>query len=227
MTDVYTKQFTPTDPRLGRHVRHDPRSRGFARPTAVDKSTWRNHSIRVYDPSPNPDQPNGCCTAVAKAVQLNAAGNRKRGVVFDMAWVQDTYAWETQNDPFPGQMPTDDTGSDGLTSCKAAQHKQVGGTYTWLFGGADEVVQAIIDGDVVSIGARWDNDMFIQDDQGRVHLGGGVAGGHQWSARGYWKTRDWVLGRCWWGDFRDFWIARSDLDALLHDDGDAHVQERV
>lgn len=224
---MYDKFLPFTDPRLGRHVLHDPRSKGFAKPGVIDKSTWHDKSIRIYDPRPNPNQPNGCCTMVAKAVMFNAVHNRKRGVVLDMDWVQERYVWETQNDEFPGEMPQEDTGSNGLASCKTAQHFGEGGAYYWLFGGADSIVQAIIDGDVVSCGTRWDNDMFNKDSDGRIHLGGGMAGGHQWAAHRYWKARNWIGGVCWWNGFREFWISVPDMDNLMQDDGDAHVQVRV
>jgi len=228
MPDLYTREIPATDPRLKRHVVHDPRSKGFVVPESnINRATWRDRKIRVYDPRPNPNQTVGNCTAVAKAIQFNAVGNRRRGVILGMPYAMSLYSLETQIDPFPGSYPPDDTGSNGLASCKAAQQKGDGGAYYWITSGADGVVQAVMDGDVVSVGTEWDNDMFTPDSEGRVHPGGGVAGGHQWTCRGYWKDRDWILGRCWWGEFRDFWIARADLDNLLRNDGDAHVQERA
>lgn len=220
---------------LGRHVEHDPRSRAFAFVPSiggVDPSTWRTKTIPIYDPRPNPNQPVGCCTMCAKAMQLNAKGNRKKGVILGMDWALDGYVWETHNDQFPGAWNRDgsgqDTGSSGLAACKTAQHFGVGGEYNFLFGGADQVVQAVMDGHVVNVGTRWDYSMFKPDDKGIVHPGGSAAGGHEWTVRGYNKRRDLIMGRCWWGPgFRDFWISRFDLQALLADNGDAHVQARV
>lgn len=229
MADIYTKPLPRHDPRLGRTIVHDPRSKGFVRPGAVDQSTWHDKAIRIYDPHPNPNQVIGDCTGVAKAIQFNAVGNRETGQVLDLADADRIYSLATQLDQFagyykPGDPNSQDTGSSGLGAAKAAQQLGLGGEYLWLFGGADEVVQAVMDGDVVNVGTRWDDTMFHPDAQGRVHPGGSVAGGHEWSVRGYWESRDWALGRCWWGEFRDFWISRPDLDALLHDNGDAHVQ---
>jgi len=227
--DLYVRHLEQTDPRLGRHIVHDPRSRGFALPaaTAVDRSTWRTKRVTVYDPRPNPNQTVGNCTMCAKAMQLNAVGNRVKGVVFGMDWAMRAYAWETANDEFPGAYPGQDTGSSGLAAAKTAQHYGVGGEYRWIFTGADGVVQAVMDGHVVNVGTRWDQRMFDPDAAGVVHPGGPVAGGHEWSVRGYDLKRDLVLGRCWWGTFRDFWIARGDLADLLADDGDAHTQVRL
>lgn len=210
--------------RLGRILNHDPRSLAFAAAIPVDRSNWRDKSIRLYDPSRNPNQQVGCCTGCAKAMQLNALGNTKPGVL-GMASALALYGIATGIDPFPGTYPPDDTGSSGLASCKAAQQFLGAGRYEWEFRGADGVISQVMAGRVMSVGTRWDNNMFEQDEDGRIHPGGGEAGGHQYVIRGYWKSRDWALGRCWWGeDFRDFWIARTDLDDLLRDNGDAHWQ---
>jgi hypothetical protein len=225
--DLFVKVYDHEDPRLGRNVVHDPRSRNFPRRAAVDRSTWRDKAVRIYDPLPNPNQPVGCCTGVDASVKLNAIGNRVKGRVLDMDDALRIYSRATTIDPWTGSYPPDDTGSSGLAAAKSAVAFGLASEYRWLFGGADEVVQTIMEGEPVGIGARWEWDMFEQDRDGRIHFGGGEAGGHQWTARGYDADRDWVLGRCWWGGFRDFWIARVDLQDLLDDYGDAHVLRSV
>ena len=221
-------QLPFTDARLGRHVHHDPRSRAYALAPTVDRSTWHTKAIRIYDPHPNPNQAIGDCTGVAKCIMFNAVGNRKRGQVLNMDDAVRIYSLATQLDSFTGTYPPTDTGSSGLAAAKAAQQLGLGGEYRWLFGGADVVIQAVMDGHVVNVGTRWDQQMFTPDADGRVHPGGAVAGGHEWSVRGYDAHRDWALGRCWWGpSFRDFWISRFDLAALLADQGDAHVQSHA
>lgn len=231
------------DSRLGRQMVHDERSRAFVLPRgAVDRSTWRDKSIRLYDPSPNPNQTVGNCTTCAKAMQLNAIGNRVKGRVLDMGWALGAYEWETHNDEFPGAWNRDgsgqDTGSSGLSSCKTAIHFGDGAAYQWEFGGADGVVANIMAGRAMSLGTWWYWDMFkasggVIANRPLVKPTGGHAGGHQWIARGYDVDRDLVLGRCWWGTgpasevHRDFWITRTDLADLLADGGDAHFQRSV
>lgn len=226
MPDLKVITVEQTDPRLGRQVVHDPRSRAFAHPLTVDPSTWVTKSLRVYDPIPNPNQTIGNCTGVSKAVQFNTVGDRVKGVVLDMDDAVNIYSVATTLDPFAGAYPPTDTGSSGLGAAKAAQKLGLGGEYRWLFGGADEVVQAVMDGHPVSVGTWWYKSMFTPDATGQVKPNGTKAGGHQWTIRGYDKPKDRLLGRCWWGTFRDFWISRFDLAALLADDGDAHVQDR-
>jgi hypothetical protein len=142
-----------------------------------------------------------------------------------MPFANKIYRRATNLDPWEGSYPPDDTGSSGLAAAKAAQKGGWGGEYRHLFGGVDEVVQTILGGRVVNIGTWWYESMFDQDSSGRIEVVGAPAGGHQWIARGYDVDRDWVLGRCWWGSFRDFWIARTTLGELLADDGDALTQD--
>jgi hypothetical protein len=230
--DVYVKRIEDQPRQLGRQVRHDPASRRFAARADVDRSAWRSKTIRVYDPAPNPDQPVGCCTMCAKASQMNAVGNRKAGVVFDLDWALQGYRVVTQIDPFPGTWEPDDTGSDGLSSCKAAQALGVGGDYRWFFGGADEIVSYLSTDPEpipVSNGTWWTEDMFrMLDSRGLVEPTGPKVGGHQWVTIGYDKVRDQTINLCWWGPlYRRFRLAREHHNDLLMDDGDAHIQTRV
>lgn len=209
---------------LGRNVQHDPRSRAFAMALPIDRASWRTKSIRIYDPLPNPNQVIGNCTGCQKAMAFNAYGQRKIGVVHNMDFANKVYSWASANDPWQGQWPPDDTGSSGLAAAQAAQALGVGGEYRWLFGGADEIVQAIMDGMTVGVGTWWYEGLFNRNESGRIEPTGQKVGGHQWTVRGYDKYRDWVLGRCWWGEYRDFWIKREHLNDLVMDDGDANVQ---
>jgi hypothetical protein len=229
--DLYVRRIPRTDPRLGREVVHDERSRGFAMRTTVDRSTWRTRTLRIYDPSPNPNQIVGNCTGCAKAMQLNALGNRKSGVVLKMAQADSIYGLATTLDPWPGSWTApswEDTGSSFLAASKAAQQLGLGGRYEWIFNGADGVVQAVMEGHVVNVGTTWYQQMFDQDEEGFVTPGGSVAGGHEWSVRGYVEPKDALIGRCWWGPmFRDFYIKREHLNDLLMDNGDAGWQARA
>lgn len=228
MSDGLEVQIRQEDRRLGRSIRHDPRSRGFAHPTVVDRATWRSRTVRLYDPRPNPGQTVGNCTGCAKSMQLNAAGNRTAGVVLGMDTADQLYSLASQLDPWPGAYPPTDTGSSGLASAQAAQQLSLGGEYRWLFGGADQIVQAVVDGQAVSVGTWWYSEMFQRDAARRVEPSGAKVGGHQWIARAYNADADLVGGRCWWGPgWRDFWIRRAHLADLLADNGDAHLQDRA
>jgi hypothetical protein len=212
---------------LGRQLVHDSRSKQFPAKLVVDKSKWVSKTLRIYDPRVNPNQCHGECTGVAKCVQFNAVGNRVKGVVLDMAAAHNFYSVATTLDPFAGEWPPTDTGSSGLASAKAAQKIGLGGEYRHVFNGADGVVQQIQDGHVVSCGTWWYDGMMQASAKGIIEPTGPQVGGHQYAAHGYNVKTDRVLIRCWWGDYRDVWIAREQLNELLLDGGDAHVQDRL
>lgn len=224
----YAEKVVQRDPRLGRNIVHDVRSRGFAMGLTPDPSTWVTKSIRIYDPIPNENQCHGECTCCAQCMLFNTAGNRKTGQVLHMDTAHKLYSLATTIDPFDGSWtaPTwEDTGSSGLAAAKASIALGLGGPYRFIFGGADEVVQTIMTGRTVSLGTAWMNGMFEPDAKGFIWPTGGVAGGHQYIARGYNKPYDAVKIRCWWGTFRDVLIKRTVLNDLLMDNGDAHTQD--
>lgn len=218
------------DKRLGRNIVHDRRSRSFAFGATIDQSTWNTKRIRIYDPIPNPNQCHGECTTCAQCMMFNSVGNRKTGQVLKIPMAHKLYSLATTIDPFPGSWtdPTwEDTGSSGLAACKASQSYKLGGEYNFLFGGADETVQAIMSGRVVAIGSYWYYDMFDPDDRNFIEPTGGIAGGHEYIARGYDEPKDAVVLRCWWNGFRDVLIKRTHLNDLIMDDGDQHVQKHA
>lgn len=229
--DLHVVVIPDQDPRLGRQAVHDPRSRAFPM-AAADTATWRSRTIRLYDPKVNPNQTLGDCTGCDKAMEGNAAGNRVPGRVLGMAQAEQIYSLATHLDPWPGEWPPDDTGSSGLAACKAAQQLKLGGTYRWaLSGGVNAVVQQIMDGHTVGVGTWWYEGGFAPKPRREggvvVEMTGAKVGGHQWRIRGYDEPTDMLLGRCWWGRFRDFWITRAHLAELLADDGDAVTQVMV
>lgn len=212
---------------LGRQLVHDPRSKAFPTRVAIDKSKWITKTVRIYDPSKNPNQCHGECTGCAKSMEMNAVGNRVMGVVFNMDGAHKFYGLATKLDPWEDEWPPTDTGSSGLAAAKAAQQLGVGGEYRHVFGGADEVVQLIQEGRVVNVGTWWYADMFYPTTKGIIAPTGNQVGGHQYIARGYNVKLDMVMIRCWWGTYRDVLISREHLHELLMDGGDAHVQDRL
>lgn len=224
---IHVKGVEQQYPNLGRQMVHDSKSRAFPVDVVIDKSTWHDKSVRIYDPSTNPNQCHGECTGCAKSMEMNATGNRVAGVVLDMDDAHKIYSKATTLDPFTGTWPPDDTGSSGLAAAKAAKALGIGGAYRHVFGGANEVVQLIMLGRVVNIGTWWYEGMFSPNSSKVIAPTGDMVGGHQYIARGYDVDTDRVMIRCWWGTFRDVWIKRSDLNKLIMDGGDAHIQDRL
>lgn len=224
---IEVKAVPQLHPNLGRQKVHDSKSRSFPTKVVVDRSTWKTKTIRIYDPKFNPNQCHGECTGCAKAMEMNAAGNRVAGQVFTMDDAHKLYSLATKLDPFSGEWPPDDTGSSGLAASKAAQKLGIGGEYRHVFGGADEVVQLIMLGRVVNVGTWWYEGLFHPDAKGIVEPSGPQVGGHQFIVQGYYKPLDMVVIRCWWGDYRDVYLKREHLNQLLLDGGDAHIQDRI
>jgi hypothetical protein len=160
-------------------------------------------------------------------MMLNSEGNRHPQQVLNMNYAHKVYTVASKLDPFEGSWPPIDTGSSGLAAAQAAQKLGVGGAYRWLFGGADEVVQTVMSGRVVSVGTWWYEGMMTKDSQLNIKVSGPRIGGHQYIVRGYDLPRDSVVIRCWWGGFRDAYLKREWLNTLLRDGGDAHVQDRL
>lgn len=228
-TDLYVVRVEQTDPRLGRHVVHDPRSLGY--PFRADTGPRKDMSLRVYGPKPRPRQEIGCCTGVDACVKMDTAGNRVRGAVLDMDDAVRIYSRATQLDPWPGTYPPDDSGSSGLAAAKASVEFGLVDRYEWVFNGTGGILAALAAGHPVGVGTWWLQNMFNVDRQtGLIDVSGPRAGGHQWTVTGYRRGYDAFIGQCWWGSdwgiAGKFLIRRRDLDTLLADDGDCHVTYR-
>lgn len=234
MPDLHVVVINQEDPRLGRQVVHDPQSRAFPM-RAADTSTWRTKTLRLYDPTPNPSQDIGCCTGCDKAMEGNALRNRVPRRVLNYQDALSIYSLATRLDPWAGEYPPTDTGSSGLAASKAAKQLHRGGDYRWaLAGGADAVVQAIMDDHTVGVGTWWTEGGFgLRPHPKRsghfvLEMTGRRVGGHQWRCYAYDEPNDMIGAKCWWGNWGragTFWIKREHLADLLADDGDAHWQD--
>ncbi len=227
MTKVKVKLVRQQRRTLGRQLVHDSRSRGYPVDLEIDRATWQDKKIRIYDPKPNPSQCHGECTGCAKAMEFNSVGNRVTGRVLNMDTAHKVYSLGSSLDPFEGEWPPTDTGSSGLGAAKAAQQLGLGGAYFHVFNGADEVVQLLMSGRVVNIGTWWYSGMDRPNYLRVIAPSGQRVGGHMYIARGYSIRNDLILLRCWWGLYQDVWIRRTHLDNLLMDEGDAHIQDRA
>lgn len=222
--------------RLGRHVDHDPRSRGFAAPELHEAALV---SVRWTRRAPVWDQGQvGSCTGNAAAGWLvtdNAARpgiTRVNGQAVDEAYARDVvYHLATVLDEFPGDWPPDDGGSSGLAAAKALQRLGLCGAYTHAL--SLRAVQTALQSGPVLVGTAWYNSMFEPTPEGRVRVdqASGLAGGHEYLAdeldvdRGrVWLTNSWGSG---WGVAGRAWLALDDLGALLADDGDATIPSPV
>lgn len=226
MSIIRSYRIEATDPRMGRtSVVHDDDSRRFvAQATDVPTKRFRH---RIYNPAPLPEQIIGNCTGVDQCVKLNSAPEHQLGNrVLKMKDAVAIYTRATELDDFPGTYPQQDTGSNGLSACKAAQALGLVSRYEWIFGGRDPLLAALRLRPV-GMGTVWFNDMFHPDPESLlVTPTGGVAGGHEWSLIGWDPYFRAFEGFCWWGptfgSHGVFRIREADLQSLRDQDGDAH-----
>jgi hypothetical protein len=221
------EQRPQEDPRLGRQLLHDRRSRSFAAPREVDgQRVYVRH--RFYNPYPTPDQHVGCCTGVAKAILGNQVGNRVGGVVLGYPVALDIYRGATRRDPWEGSWEPTDTGSSGLAAGMHAIQMGLMERIEHCFG--IEHVLDTLQRRAVSVGTWWHQDMFNpHPDTLLVTPTGGYAGGHQWVLVAHDPGKGWVEGLCWWngwGRRGRFRLKEHHLASLLEDDGDAMVAYR-
>lgn len=174
------REYARAGKRLGRHVNHDPRSRQFRAPVAGVTPTskvWKRHT------GPYDQGDLGSCTgnAIAGLVMTDPVWNGHRRL--HEASAVKIYKKATVLDPFPGQYPPDDTGSDGLDACRAAVSYRYATQYLWGFGIYDmvRIISAI---GPCAVGTDWMSGMDRYDPRGLVGIDGSVRGGHEYEVLG-------------------------------------------
>lgn len=219
--------FEPSDPRLGRHQYHDPRSRLHdARRLARQAGTPQSPVVHARH-APIWDQGDiGDCTANACLGMLMTEPFYNGTRTFTEADCVEFYSYETRidNAVIPGAYPPDDTGSTGLFSMKAARSRGYITGYRHAFSLADAV--ALLGRQPISVGIPWLESMFDTDGAGNVVVAPGspIAGGHQIVFDAVDPTsRRLRFANSWgtsWGDHGWGWITYGQLGALLRRGGD-------
>lgn len=209
--------------RLGRNINHDPRSLRFvAEPAKVDKSASWTRRVPVFD------QGNlGSCTGNAQ-VGLMATDpffpTIPKDLVLDQKLCVKIYSMATSIDPYTGQYPPHDTGSDGLSVSKAAKELGLISGYVWATS-VERAMTLIQDGPFI-IGTDWTSVMDKPTAEGIVKTpeGGSVRGGHEYQCFARDAEKDlWWFWNSWgpgWGKNGTFAYSSAGLMALLKRGGD-------
>lgn len=232
-SQITVVKYEPTDPRLGRHVEHDERSKNFAFLAKTAKP--QKKTTHWTSQAPVLDQGNlGSCTGNAMAQWLNtdfATGARgSRLTPLNEHDAIDIYSKATRLDNVPGVYPPTDTGSSGKAAAKAAFQMSFLKSYSWTFSFSS--AQAAIEKQPLMSGSLWTNDMF-KCVNGLVKVGSladsNIAGGHEYLMCGI----DWVAEvfefRQSWGQWTGakpggyFAIGFKDYHGLLDNQGDIVV----
>lgn len=197
---------------LGRNINHDPQSRNYA-VTAPAELVLPTTDFRHRRYGACVDQDGiGECVVGAMAHIFNMHPNRAHfgTPCFKTAWLEPTYHEVTGMDPYPGQYPPDDTGTDANSALKWARDRGLIPAWEWAFGSAQGL--ASLPAAPFMQGTVWTDDMFHPDADGRVHPTGGEAGGHETVVCGYerrskltrdddrvWCLNDWGTPAQPWG----------------------------
>ncbi len=166
------------------------------------------------------DQGNlGACTVFAEMGELSTAPFTH---FFSNATGPTWYTWETNNDPFAGAWPPDDTGSDGASAQKTAVHFGYSTGFVSAATLAD--MHAAIQTRPGIFGSNWTTDMFSPDRCGQIHPTGAVEGGHEYEYIGFDKTgKEWFRNS--WGPTYGlngyFWLTSDDTQTLIDDGASA------
>ena len=208
-----------TEYRTGRLVNHDPKSRAYH---AARATTHRPVIHKIYGVVL--DQGNlSSCVGNAATHALNAQGYKKwYEWPYNEKFAVSIYGDATHLDPFPGEYPPEDTGTDANSLCKVlrARGKIRGWAHCWDL---DHIVGAVQLAPVM-VGFEFDEGCASPDPTGVVHPGGRSLGGHETliyadDAKGYfWVRNSWGSD---WGRHGDYLIAYEDLWAKLSQAGDA------
>jgi hypothetical protein len=212
--------------RLGRHIRHDPRSLQYLVPE-TDKPETVEWERRI----PILDQGNlGSCTGNALTGALGTSPNYEQLPAQVQSSLNETfavqaYSWGTAEDSYPGQYPPEDTGCDGLTLAMVAKEHDwsPGNTHITSLAAAHEAIKH----SGFMTGVSWMSGMDNPNSEGVVHATGRVRGGHEPFVTGYNATTGlWKVANSWsdsWGKDGYFYLPDEDYDKLLKDQGDATV----
>jgi hypothetical protein len=177
--------------RLGRHIRHDQRNRGFAVALTVPivSVLHRPNNAIAFDQGSL-----GSCTGNAAVKCVSTAPFRYD---FNEDVAVSVYSDATKLDPFAGQYPPDDTGSDGLSVMKVCKSRGYIGAYQWAFT-LDQALSALMLGPGIC-GVEWRRDMFTPDERGRIKPTGAIAGGHELCLIGYDLPHEELIVQNSWG----------------------------
>lgn len=211
------------DPRLDRRVEFDERSRYFPITAVLPKEAIRPRSYRWACPITLDQGQEGACVGFGWSHELAARPVQIKNVTNQSA--QKLYKTAQMLDDWPGE---DYSGTSVIAGAKAVQQLYPGEMqgYKWAFG-LEEVVATLGYFGPVVLGIHWYDKMYDPDEDGFIHVGGELAGGHCILARGVnVKAKFVILRNSWgpsWGMQGDCRISFNDLSTLLSQQGEACI----
>lgn len=217
--------LTTADPRLDRIPQFDEKSRGYPIRTLLERAGLTKPRSYTWRVPVNLDQGNeGACVGFGWSHELAA----RPVIIPDVTDATATALYDRarQLDEWPGE---DYDGTSVLAGAKAVEEAGFLREYRWAFGLEDVRLALGYHGPVV-LGINWYDGMFDVDSDGFIHKSGDLAGGHCILA--YSVSERLQVVRLWnswgpdWGMGGSAMITFADLDALLHEQGEACIPVR-
>lgn len=215
-----------TDKRLGRHVKHDPRSLRFPfrTNTPLVSTAWSDY-LPAYEQGDL-----GSCTGHATVHALgfspfyDTLSDTLRGSLTGDTAVR-IYSRATELDAWEGVYPPTDTGSSGLDVAKAAAELGYISGYNHALS-LHDALAAVMTGPII-VGVMWYSEFDNPHSTGEMPLDGYERGGHEVCV---WKVdveneRVWIKNS-WgpsWGQDGTAWWSFDTFGKLLDNYGDATV----
>lgn len=230
---------------LGRHAEHDPRSVAYAH------GVWPKSTIKPVQwtrriPILNQGQVGSCTgnaltgvigtdslgrtATTSVTVKSDSKGIFSAGTLtLDESFALKAYSLNTRLDSISGQYPPDDTGSSGIACGKTGQQLGLLTGYTHAF--SMDALKSALQTGAVMIGIIWLNSMFDPKTDGTIVVDktSGVAGGHELVVSA-WDGTHFRLDNSWdtsWGDAGSGYVAETDMQWLLSQQGDVTVPQFV
>lgn len=184
VTQTIPESPSPHGGRLGRHIEHDPRSRGHAFGAVVTSMVDLSNVRHVRRGGPLDQGELGSCTGNATAGAINTLPLHVVGRhLLKEQQAVEIYERATVLDEFDGSYPPDDTGSSGLAAAQAAREMGYIDSYKHAFS-VEEALAALMIGPVIT-GVNWYEGFDQPDSHGVVKIAGEVRGGHEFEVVGF------------------------------------------
>lgn len=226
--EVYFEEILSNDPRLGRHIRHDERSKmyAFTGATTTPISVRHTRNISILDQGSL-----GSCTGNAGIGCLGTGilYPTLTGVVND--WSEQAavklYSDATLLDSDRSNYPPVDTGCDGLSIAKVLTKRGWISGYQHTF--SFNSMLAALEKQPVITGVNWYSSFYTPDANGIVTVpkGATVEGGHEFVLDEIDATRQLIgASNSWgsgWGINGRFYIPFDVFKRLLSEQGDVTV----